>query len=110
MEKVFTNSDLQRMLFSREPVLAVFYASWCPFCQRFIPVFIERVKETIIQAVLVNLDDTSNPLWEAYGISVVPTIFYFSGQTTRRLDGVLGIGISERQLGSFLKSIKLDSY
>jgi hypothetical protein len=74
-----------------------------PFCRRFLPVFQEVVQGTDYALLLVQLDDLSNPFWETYAVHVVPTVLFFeTAQVTRRLDGVLGIGLSRNRLEAFL--------
>jgi thioredoxin 1 len=103
--EVDNETALHTLLLANERVVALFYASWCPFCRRFLPVFQEVVQGTDYAFLLVQLDDLSNPLWETYDIRVVPTVLFFeTAQVTRRLDGVLGIGLSRNQLKAFLAS------
>ncbi len=106
MLQISTESDLRQEISYRKQVYALFHASWCPFCQRFIPFFIEREEWGGAYALLVNLDDTLNPLWESYTIDVVPTVIYFEeGKVSRRLNGILGIGLNHQQLHDFLSSL-----
>jgi thioredoxin 1 len=101
--EVDNETALQNILIANEHVVALFYASWCPFCRMFLPVFQEVVQGTDYALLLVQLDDLSNPLWETYAVHVVPTVLFFeTAQVARRLDGVLGIGLSRNRLEAFL--------
>ena len=42
---VNNNHDLIEILRSTDRVIALFYASWCPFCVRFLPVFKSMPRE-----------------------------------------------------------------
>ena len=104
MEQVDNEKELSIILKLRERVFALFYGSWCPFCRIFLPIF-ERYSggkesEDFLQ---VKIDDEMNSLWVKYDIAVVPTVILFKrGRVSRRLNGVLGVGLSEEQLKDFL--------
>jgi len=101
--EVDNEPTLHNILIANERVVALFYASWCPFCRMFLPVFHEAVQSLDYAFLLVQLDDLLNPLWETYDVRVVPTVLFFeTAQVTRRLDGVLGVGLSRNQLEAFL--------
>ena len=91
---------------SGEEAFVLFYASWCPFCQRFLPVFENLAeKNTNLKFIQAKIDDYSNPMWENYNIDVVPTVLYFqNGRPAARLDGVLGAGLTEKALKIFIQN------
>jgi thioredoxin-like negative regulator of GroEL len=107
MIEVDNKQDLDAELRRISRVFALFYASWCPYCTRFVPVFEKRIgklEKSIV--VYVLLDDYDNPLWDDYCIDSVPTIILFeNGEVHRRLDGRLGLGLSERQLQAWLDEL-----
>ena len=82
-----------------EPVVVLFEATYCPFSQAFRKV-IERYDGKLpLRIVSVLLDDWGDPLWIRYRIEVTPTLAVFSGgRMTYRIDGVLGVGLSERDV------------
>ncbi len=83
---------------STTPVLAVFYAEWCPFCISFLPTF-ERTHSESFQTAEVDISDESNPLWEDYRIEVVPTLIAFEkGKETLRRNGRRGIGLNSKDI------------
>ncbi len=91
-------SDLSPILKSTHPVLAVFYAEWCPFCVSFLPEFRQIKSEKFVTAE-VDLSDWDNPLWEEYKIDVVPTLVGFrDGKEFARLDGRRGLGLNSRDI------------
>jgi thioredoxin 1 len=100
MIKVDNRQDLNEELNKNEKVLALFYASWCPYCAAFVPVFNKTAGNFSVGAVVhVLLDDFDNPLWDDYDIEAVPTVIFFEkGKACRRLDGRLGVGLREKQL------------
>ena len=97
MNKIYTKQDLDLELKKNKKVLALFYASWCPFCVGFVPTFDKKVAKMGFENVIhVLLDDYDNQLWDDYDVPAVPTIIYFEeGKVCKRLDAKLGRGLSE---------------
>ena len=88
--------DLDAALAGRK-VVALFHATWCPFCRTFVPVFRRHVGGGAYEPLEVVLDDEQDPLWTRFNIDVVPTVIFFDdGKLKDRLDGQLGVGIDER--------------
>lgn len=85
---------------STVPTLVMFTTSWCPFCRRFKPKFLDAVaKNPDVRSAMVYIDDYDNPLWDEYSVEVVPTLAVFrSGRAVFRRDGVLGAGLREADL------------
>jgi len=104
MREIESKNDLMSILKSNGRVFTLFYASWCPFCRTFLPIFEKHAqKNDATRFLRVKIDDESNPLWVEYEIEVVPTVILFDGgRVTARLDGTLGRGLSEEQLKDFL--------
>jgi thioredoxin 1 len=104
MKEVDNEDDLIRIFKTADNILVLFYASWCPFCRMFLPIFEEHAREKRHDEFLrVRIDDEDNPLGEKYEVAVVPTVILFkAGKVQRRLDGILGAGLTEDQLRNFL--------
>ena len=63
MIKVDDQHSLNEQLKKNGKVLALFYASWCPYCMAFVPVFNKKVGSLSVGSVIhVLLDDYDNPL------------------------------------------------
>lgn len=107
MIEVSNKSDLESQLKKNERVLALFYASWCPFCRSFLQVFnINTSRRSFKLALRVKVNDYDNPLWEEYSIEAVPTVILFErGKVCGRLDGKLGYGLSEKQLEEWVEEL-----
>jgi len=105
MIEVSDKHDLDSQITDSKSVLALFYASWCPFCRSFLPIFAKNVSKSDSRRVLyVKIDDYDNPLWNEYSIEAVPTIILFEeGKIYRRLDGRLGYGLSEREFKHWIE-------
>jgi len=51
----------------------------------------------------VDLSEGENPLWNTFHISVVATVIFFNnGEAVTRKDGILGRGLSRRDLDELL--------
>ena len=84
------------------PVL--FYAEWCPFCRRFYAEFSEALNSKGIRWAEVDISDVNNPLWETFGIRIVPTVIVFrEGQLVFRRDGVQGRGLPKKAIDETLQ-------
>jgi len=108
MIEVSNKSEFENQLKKSKRVLALFYASWCPFCRRFLPAFDKNYSRCGFSLALrVKVDDDDNPLWEEYSIEAVPTVILFEeGKVCRRLDGRFGYGLSGKQLEDWLEEQK----
>jgi thiol-disulfide isomerase/thioredoxin len=86
-------------LFLVEKALVLFYADWCPFCQRFIPIFqsvIAKSKFTTgYKTYGAKLNEDANPLWDKFSISAVRS----------RRDAKMGIGLTKPDLDSLLDDL-----
>jgi len=108
MIKTYNKQDLVAELNKSKKVFAVFYASWCPHCLKFLPIFQKKVDSLIIKKVIyVLLDDYDNPLWDYYNISAVPTIIFFDdAKICKRLDAKLGVGLSEKEFKTWIEEFE----
>jgi len=103
---VGNTTDLDKTLKEKDSVIAFVYASWCPFCQRILPVFQEQARDSRRNFLLVA-DDEEN-IAETYTIDVFPTLLFFNkGKVSLRLDGKPGVGLNEKQVKDFVKSCPL---
>ena len=93
-------SDFEEKRLKKRGTLAVLFAAeWCPFCGRFSPIFESALSEKLPGA-LADLSDLENPLWEQFGIDVVPTVMLFKdGELVYRKDGILGRGLADDVMG-----------
>jgi len=93
---VETNIDDE--LKSKEKAFVLFYASWCPHSQRFLPIFQEYAKSNPQECLSIVIDDKPD-LCEKYAIEYYPTVLLFKkGQVEKRLDATPGLGLTKKQL------------
>jgi thioredoxin-like negative regulator of GroEL len=109
MEHIEPN-QFDSLLSSGKSALVMFYADWCPFCQRFKPIFESAI--TIKPAsngykfYESKVNDDDNPLWDRFSISAVPTLIAFDkGKIISRRDTKMGVGLNESDLDSMLKEV-----
>ena len=75
----------------------MFYADWCPFCQKF--------KRTF-EAFASTYNDDDNPLWDRFSINIVPTLIAFNkSEIIARRDSKMGFGLNKSDLDSILNEI-----
>jgi thiol-disulfide isomerase/thioredoxin len=97
MSKIDVGFNLEDAVKGKQKVFVLFYASWCPFSQRFLPIF-AKYAETSRDCLRVKTDDKAS-LCEKYFVDVVPTVLVFQeGAVTKRLDGEPGAGLNEAKL------------
>jgi thiol-disulfide isomerase/thioredoxin len=103
--KINGMNDLNEMQKFSDQVITLVYASWCPYCIRFLPIF-QRHEQEMPHFLLVR--DDQEIAADKYDVEVVPTLLFFEkGMVTKRLDGVLGVGLSESQLSDFIKKCNI---
>jgi thioredoxin-like negative regulator of GroEL len=97
---------LEKAIRSKDRLTVLFYASWCPFSQRFLPDFLEHAEASDQCFMRVVVDDKDD-LVRKYAIEVYPTVLFFhNGKVTKRLDGVFHVGLNKSQLEEFVKQCR----
>jgi thioredoxin 1 len=108
-------SQFDKLLSSHEKALVMFYADWCPFCQKFRPIFESVAKQDHNKSVpkeykmyVSKVNDDDNPLWDRFSINAVPTIIAFNdrGEIVSRRDAKRGVGLDRTDLDSILGEIE----
>jgi thiol-disulfide isomerase/thioredoxin len=101
-----SEKDLDVALKKADRAFVLFYASWCPFSRKFLPVYDKFSTDKKNRAVCVKADDMDS-LCEKYSVSVYPTVLFFKkGKVVKRLDGIAGEGLSEKQLADFIEGCR----
>jgi thioredoxin 1 len=103
---VKSDHDLIETLRATDRVIALFHASWCPFCVKFLPAFQKRAAEAERHFVVVQ--DDQEMIAGRYSVKVYPTVLFFeNGAVAKRLYGVPGVGLDEKKLAAFIDSCPL---
>jgi len=93
-------SDIIDELKKKEKAFVLFYATWCPFSQRFLPIFEEYARKNPKECLSVIVDDKPD-VCEEYSIDYYPTVILFrKGIVSKRLDAEPGVGLNKTQLGN----------
>jgi thiol-disulfide isomerase/thioredoxin len=98
-----TEQELEHILETKDNIFILFYAPWCPFSLRFLPIFEKCAQNTTKQCYRMMIDELPR-LCEKYNIEVYPTVLFFKkGKPAKRLDGGHGIGLSEQQFRELIR-------
>ena len=98
MKKKSQKEDIEAQWNQKEQAYVLFYASWCPFSQRFLPIFQEYQKTNPDECVSVLIDSEPD-LCDKYEIEYYPTVLLFKkGKLQKRLDATPGMGLTKTQL------------
>lgn len=96
--------DLHELLKAKDAAFVLFYASWCLFSLRFLPIFEEQSKAKDQNFIRIIIDH-EEALCEKYSVAVYPTVLFFEqGKVSKRLDGISGAGLDERKLTDLIKA------
>jgi thiol-disulfide isomerase/thioredoxin len=102
-ELIGSPKDLEKKIKEKKSVFVLFYASWCPYSQKFLPEFIKSAGVSKECHVRILVDD-NDALVDDYSIEVYPTVLYFKdGKLNKRLDGISSVGLNKPQLEDFKK-------
>ncbi|MBS3069266.1 thioredoxin family protein [Candidatus Micrarchaeota archaeon] len=105
MEKMTTMQQLREKS-EKGSLVALFYASWCPYCRAFLPIFDAHDGKTKVPLLKVQIDEEENPMWDEFSINAVPTLIFFrDGKVFARADAKPGIGLKENDLNELLKKV-----
>lgn len=82
---------------TKQKAFVLFYASWCPHSQKFLPIFKEYAKNNPDQCISVVIDDKPE-LCDKYSIEYYPTVLLFkNGKVDMRLDPEPGEDLTKKQ-------------
>jgi thiol-disulfide isomerase/thioredoxin len=96
--KTKRKSTFRENIKNKDKALVLFYATWCPFSQRFLPVFEEYSKNNPKECLSVIVDEEPD-VCEEYAIEYYPTVIMFKkGKVHKRLDSEPGVGLDKKQL------------
>ena len=104
--QTFDSKSIDDVVSSNETIAVLFYADWCPFCRAFKPVFESFEGKSKVSFGEAKLNEDENPMWDRFGIKVVPSMVAFrGGRVVARMDGKAGEGLNKKDLEAFLKKI-----
>jgi thioredoxin 1 len=104
---IHNEQELEKILQTKDTFFILFYAEWCPFSQRFLPIFERCVKNSNYECYRMKIDEYPH-LCNRYNVEVYPTIVFFKkGKIVERLDGTHGVGLNEKQFLDLIKVCRL---
>ena len=93
-----TQKSSEEKIKSKEKATVLFYATWCPFSQHFLPIFQEYSKNNPDECIEVIADEEPK-LCEEYSIEYYPTVILFrNGKVQKRLDSEPHVYLTKDQL------------
>ena len=103
---VNNENDLGEILKDKESVIALFYASWCPFCKKFLPIFMRNAGGE--GRHFLGVQDDQENIADKYSVNIYPTVLFIEkGVVSKRLNGIPGVGLQEKHLVEFVRSCPL---
>jgi thioredoxin 1 len=103
-ENAQKEENIEDVLKSKEKMFVLFYASWCPHSQRFLPIFEEYARTNPRECMSIVIDDKPH-LCDKYSIEYYPTVLLFKKQKVhKRLDATPGAGLTKKQLAKFTEN------
>ncbi len=89
-----------RILASCESEIAVFAATWCGYCVRFLSVISSYTAADPVPPIsIVNVDSGDGSLWDEFKIDLVPTLVVFkNGEEIFRRNAKPGSGLKQTDL------------
>jgi thioredoxin 1 len=105
MEHVTAEEFDSKVLNNNQKTLVLFYASWCPYCSNFKPIF-EAANSNSAKKIATLVDENGNPLWDRFNIQAVPTMIAFAnGKIITRRDAKKHVGLTKGDTDSIIKEL-----
>jgi thioredoxin 1 len=105
-ENVDNGDVFQEILRERTALVVLIYASWCPFCTKFLPVFKQYAKSN--PQLCLMLQDDEEKMAVKYAVNIYPSILFFNnGTIAKRLDGIPGKGLQEEKFTQFIEQLEI---
>jgi thiol-disulfide isomerase/thioredoxin len=91
---------------SKDTTLVLFRADWCPYCQKFKPLFYGYDGKGEVRLAEAVINEDEDPMWDEFNVMVVPTLVAFrSGKEIARRNGKPAKGLTKEDLDSILSEI-----
>ena len=98
LERLDASAFSGRRLLRNGPWAVAFLATWCPFCRQFAPAF-ATLGTDHVRLAIGDVTSDESPLWDLFGIDVIPTVLVFrDGTVVRRFDGRPSVGLGPGDL------------
>ena len=95
--KTSKKTTFKETINSKDKAFVLFYATWCPHSQRFLPIFEEYSKSNPSECLKIIVDEEPD-ICEEYEIEYYPTVIAFkNGKVDKRLDAEPGVGLDKKK-------------
>jgi thiol-disulfide isomerase/thioredoxin len=92
------NENFEEEVKTKDQAVVLFYASWCPHSQKFLPIFKQYAKTNPNECLAVMIDSKPE-VCDKYEIEYYPTVLLFKkGEVKKRLDPPPGGDLTKKQL------------
>lgn len=99
--------DFQKELASRDRVVVLYHADWCPFSRAFLPSFEAAEPESSVPLARTNLHHPQDPRWDDARVHVVPTLVYYEhGEELERVEAKRGRGLDLGEFEQFMETVE----
>ena len=104
IKEVETAQDFDAAIQSSQIVVADFYATWCPPCQKLAPVMNQLSHEFKGKAAFIRIDvDKAQDLTQKYDIGAIPDVrIFFHGKQINKIIGLQDKEEYEKAIQEFL--------
>ncbi len=100
VHKISVDEEMGR----KDKAFVLFYATWCPFSMRFLPIFEKYAKINPEECMTVIVDERPD-LCDRYEIEYYPTVILIrKGRVDKRLDAEPGVGLDERSFADLVEN------
>jgi thiol-disulfide isomerase/thioredoxin len=94
-------STFDKDIRNKDKAFVLFYATWCPFSQEFLPIFAEYSRSNPTECLSIIVDEEPD-VCEQYAIEYYPTVIMFKkGKVHKRLDSEPHVGLNKKQFKDF---------
>lgn len=98
-----SEAELDAAVASRDKLMVLVYASWCPYSRAFLKTYREHAAAGD-PCYARFVADSGDPIVDKYGIEIFPTVLFFEkGRLAQRLDGTYHRGLSRGELEDFAR-------
>lgn len=103
-----TEGDFEKgILKSEDRTMVLFHATWCPFCTRIMPSFVDYAEKANVKVAVADVSDLDSHLWDEFNIVAVPTAILFEGgKIADRIDSDIGVGVTGQDFQQFAAKTK----
>lgn len=106
MTDEWSQAEHAEELSSRDRIVILYYADWCPYSRAFLPIFEAAEAEASVPMARANLRKPADARWDEDKVEVVPTVVYYEhAEELERVEAKRHKGLTGDDLERFLESV-----